>query len=386
MSARHYAIVGAGVAGIEAAAAVRAADAEGRITVLTDEDWPYYSRIRIGEVVDGRVQPDQLALRMPGWYGEQRIDLRRGARVEGVDVSARRLRLAGGEALPYDALLLATGARPFVPPFPGADLPAVRTLRRMDDAIALRDAIPGRRRAVVIGGGLLGLELAASLAGAGLAVTVVEVADRLLPRQLDPEGGALVRELLERRGIAFALSATVGQVRAAGDGAVVDLADGRALDADLVLASAGVRPVVDLARNAGAAIGKGIVVDDRLATSLPGVYAAGDCAEHRGELYGIWPASGEQGKAAGRAMAGADVAYAGTVRSTTLKVSDIGVFAMGRTGDADGAVTAERTGDDYRRLVRDGDGRLVGAALVGNLAERRAIVVAMTTGRPYPGT
>lgn len=384
MSARHYAIVGAGVAGIEAAAAIRATDADGRITVLTDEGWPYYSRIRIGEVVDGRALPQALALRLPAWYDEQRIALRTGVRVEGIDASAGCLRLAGGEVLGYDALLVATGARPFVPPFAGADLPCVRTLRRMDDAIALRDAVPALRRAVVIGGGLLGLELAVSLAGAGLGVTVVEVADRLLPRQLDPAGGALVRELLGRRDIAFVLAATVTGLRPDGAGAVVDLADGQALPADLVLVSAGVRPATDLAAGAGAQVARGIVVDDRLATSLPGVFAAGDCAEHRGELYGIWPASGEQGKAVGRAMAGAPVTYAGTVRSATLKVSDIGVFTMGRTGDDDGAVQAERTGDDYRRLVRDAEGRLVGATLVGSLAERRAILVAMMAGKPYP--
>lgn len=385
MSAKHHVIVGAGVAGIEAAAAARAEDAEGRITVLTDEDWPYYSRMRIGEVVDGRTPPEKLFLRLPEWYDEQRITLRQGVRVDGVDPAAARLHLADGDTLAYDTLLLATGARPFVPPFPGADLPVVRTLRRMDDAVALRDRIPEMRRAVVIGGGLLGLELAASLAGAGLAVTVVEVAGRLLPRQLDAAGGALVRELLERRGIAFWLSATVARVMPDSDGVQVESGADDALPADMVLVSAGVRPVVDLARDAGARVEKGIVVDDRLATSLPGVFAAGDCVEHRGELYGIWPASGEQGRAAGRAMTGAEVSYAGSVRMTTLKVAGIGVFAMGRTGDEDGEVEAGRAGDDYRRLVRDGGGRLVGATLVGDLSERRAIVAAMSAGRPYPG-
>ena len=214
---------------------------------------------------------------------------------------------------------------------------------------------------------------------------VVEVAGRLLPRQLDPAGGALVRELLERRDIAFRLSATVARVMADGDGARVESEAGDALQADLVLVSAGVRPVVDLARDAGAHVEKGIVVDDRLATSLPGVFAAGDCAQHRGELYGIWPASGEQGRAAGRAMAGGEVSYGGSVRMTTLKVAGIGVFVTGRTGDEDGEVEAGRDGDAYRRLVRDPDGRLVGATLVGDLTERRAIVAAMSTGKPYPG-
>ena len=138
MNPRTCVIVGGGVAGIEAATAFRARDADSRILVLTDEPWPFYARIRLGEVVDGRLDPQGLFLRLDAWYAEQRIQMQREARVDGIDVPGARVRLAGGESIPYDALLLAVGARPFLPPFPGAELNSVATLRSMNDAVQLR--------------------------------------------------------------------------------------------------------------------------------------------------------------------------------------------------------------------------------------------------------
>jgi len=384
MSNRTCVIVGGGVAGIEAATALRARDAEARIVVLTDEPWPYYSRIRIGEVVDGRIEPDGLFLRLDAWYDEQRILLRRQARVEGIDAAAARVNVAGGEAIPYDELLLAVGARPFVPPFPGADLPAVTTLRRMDDALDLKRRAASAGRFVVVGGGLLGLEQAASLAGGGRAVTVVEAAPWLLPRQVDATGGAVLQAILERRGVSFRLGAGVEAIEPGDGGAVrVALKGGERLPADLVVVSAGVRPDTALARETGLAIGKGITVDDAFRTSAPGIRAAGDCAEHRTGLYGFWSASGDQGKVAGAAMAGAAAAYAGSVRQTTLKVSDVAVFSIGNLAAPFAREESFREGDVYRRVHMDEAGHLVGAALIGSLEERKALVVSSMTGRPY---
>ncbi|HQC43819.1 MAG TPA: FAD-dependent oxidoreductase [Myxococcota bacterium] len=380
--AKRYIIIGSGAAGLEAATAIRTADSLGNITVVSEESWPYYSRIRIGEVVDGRSEPDKLALRLPNWYDEQKINLLLKSRVTQIVHAKKQVQLADGQLLDYDSLLIATGARPFVPNFPGSDL--AKTLRFMADAVALRQAIVGVKRAVVIGGGLLGLELAASLAKAGLAVTVVERNNRLLPRQLDLVAGELVLELLQRQGIDFVLPASTAQIRQENNGLSVDMDDGCSLPADLVLVSAGVRPAIELAQAAGIEVDQGILINDQMQTSIPGIYAAGDCAEHRGQLYGIWPASSEQGRFAGRAMAGLDVTYAGTTRMVTLKVAEIGVFSMGKTGDEDGEVQAERSGDDYKRLVRDENGVLIGATLVGDLSERRHILMALTAGKPYP--
>ncbi len=384
MNPRTCVIVGGGVAGIEAATAFRARDADSRILVLTDEPWPFYARIRLGEVVDGRLDPQGLFLRLDAWYAEQRIQMQREARVDGIDVPGARVRLAGGESIPYDALLLAVGARPFLPPFPGAELNSVATLRSMNDAVQLRRRMVPGGTCVVVGGGLLGLELAASMAGTGTAVTVVEAASWLLSRQVDPEGGAVLQGMLERKGVAFRLGAGVLGVEESGNGAArVLLKGGESLSADLVVVSAGVRPDTTLAREAGLAVAQGISVDDAMLTSAPGVWAAGDCAQHGTGLYGFWSAGAEQGKAAGASMAGAVVNYKGTVRQTTLKITDVAVFCIGDMSAPFDRQESFQDGDSYRRVLMDAAGRVAGAVLVGNLDERKALVVSSMTGRPY---
>ncbi len=349
------------------------------------EAYPFYARIRLGEVVAGRVEPERLTLKGPEWYRDRRVELELGVRAEVLDLEAARVRLSSGESAPYDALLIATGAVPFVPPIPGADLPGVMTLRDLAGALALRQRALASSQAVVLGGGLLGIEAAASLRQVGLAVVVVEAAPWLLPRQLDREGASVVQKALEARGLSFRIGAKVQAITGGDRVEGVALESGENLPADLVLVAAGVRPEVSLAREAGIHVERGIVVNDRLETSAPGVFAAGDCAEHRGRLYGFWPAAEAQGRAAGAAMAGEDPQYRGTVPSSTLKVVDIPVLSVGEV-DPEGTLESEvRIGEGrYRRLVRDREGRLVGAILVGDLTERRAIMRAVEAGTSYP--
>ncbi|MBP7126840.1 NAD(P)/FAD-dependent oxidoreductase [Myxococcota bacterium] len=384
MARRHFVIVGGGGAGIEAAAALRQADPEARIAVWTDEDVPYYARIRLGEVVDGRSRPEDLFLRLPSWWDEQRIELRLGVTAEGIDPAQGRVRDREGTWTPWDALLLATGARPFLPPIPGIDRPEVVTLRRMRDALAIRDRLAEGRRAVVLGGGLLGLELAASLARAGLGTTVVEAAPWLLPRQVDREGGEVLRAVLEQKGIGFRLGTTaLGLEGGAGTGCRVGLSSGESLEADLVPVMAGVRAETSLARSAGLEVASGIRVDDGMRTSAPGVFAAGDCAEHRSGLYGFWSAATEQGRAAGRAMATGGGPYQGSLRATTLKVTDVALFSI---GDLQGPAAREerhREGDRYRCIRLDGEGRVLGAVLIGDLGLRKSLTLAMMSGKEW---
>jgi NAD(P)H-nitrite reductase large subunit len=383
VSGRSLVIAGAGVAGIEAATAARARDPDARVVVVSGEPWPFYARIRLSEVVGARTEPGKLVLRPPAWYAEQRIEVLGSTRVEGIDPAAGRV-AAGGDAIAFDALLLATGSRPFVPPIPGAGLDGVVTLREMEDALAIRDRAGAGGPAVVIGGGLLGLEVAAALAGRGLAVTVVEVASWLLNRQLDPDAASVVQAVLERRGIAFRLGAGVERIAGGGRAEAVDLKGGESLPASLVVVSAGVRPDTALASAAGIAVDRGIRVDDAMRTSAPGVFAAGDCAEHRGRLYGIWPASEAEGRAAGTAMAGSDVAFQGIVPQTTLKIADVLVFSIGEVFRGDPSRTvAVLKGDVYKKVVKDAEGRAIGAILVGDLKERRAVAAAVTGRTPF---
>jgi len=379
-------VAGCGVAGVEAAAAARAADAAARVVVAGAEPMPFYARIRLPEVVAGKVAPERLVLRGPAWFDEQRIELRTGVALDGIDTRAAMALLSDGEAIPYDGLVLAIGARPNVPLIPGADLRGVVTLRSMADAVSIAASARGGGPVVVVGGGLLGLEAAAAIRALGPAVTVLEVASSLLSRQLDAEGGEVVRGILERRGIAFRLGVSVRAIEGGGKAEAVTLASGERLDASVVLVAAGVRPEVSVAAAAGIAVGRGITVDDRCATSAEGVFAAGDCAEHRGRAYGIWPASEAQGRVAGACAAGADARYDGTIAQNTLKVMDTAVFSIGRVAEAPSGVgTRVRDGDTYRRLVTDEEGRLIGAVLIGDLKERRSIAAAVTARTTWQG-
>jgi len=386
---RTVLVAGCGVAGAEAAGAARQASPDADVVLAGAEPWPFYARIRLPEVVAGRIAPERLVLRSPAWFEERRVRFLPGTRLEGIDTAAAVARLSGGTALPYDALVLATGARPNVLPVPGADLAGVLTLRQMADAVRLGEAARAGGPVAVLGGGLLGLEVAAAIRGLGAEVTVIEVADWLLPRQLDREGGEVLQATLERRGIRFVLGAPARAIEGGGGRVeAVLLPSGERLPASLVLVAAGVKPEVAIAREAGIAVERGVRVDDRMATSVAGVFAAGDCAEHRGRLYGIWPASEAQGRVAGAAAAGAaDARYEGSVPQNTLKVTDVAVFSMGEVAGAPAAAgTRVRNGDVYRRLVADDAGRLVGAVLIGDIKERRAIAAAVASRAAWQET
>jgi len=380
-----YLVAGAGVAGIEAAAAIRDNDNDGRILVAGAEPHPFYARLRLCELVDGRLEVDRLVLRKEDWYRDHRIELMQGVRLDNIETGTATARLSDGTIVSFDRLLLATGSTPFVPPISGAELDGVCTLRTIDDALALRElASRESGSAVVVGGGLLGLEVSVALSNLGMSVTVVDVSPWLLSRQLDPEGGEVIRGILERRGLEFRTATTVESISGHGRVEGVDLAGGEHIPASLVLVAAGVRPNVRVAREAGIEIGRGIIVDDSLETSAPGVFAAGDCAEHRGRVYGIWPASQAQGRAAGAAMAGKDVRYEGTTPSNTLKIADVAVFSIGRVDvEARPDTDTVRDKDVYRRLFRDSEGCLNGAILINDLSERKAIANAVEAGTPY---
>ena len=378
-------VVGGGIAGTSAVEAARKADAGARITLVSDEsDLPYY-RLNLTKYLAGEIGRDDLPLHPRSWYEERDIDLRLGVRVTAVAPDDGTAALEGGESLPFDRLVLATGARPSVPPIDGTDLEGVTCLRTRADAdhiLAGPDGSLRDRPCVVIGGGLLGLETAAALVRRGARVTVVEGLPHLLPLQLTPAAAEVLQEHVERMGIAVRTGTKTGAL--AGDGRVREavLDDGQRLPADLVVINTGVAANVDLARAAGLDTHRGIVVDDRLATSHPHVFAAGDAAEHAGTLYGLWLASRLQGQTAGRAAAGdADAAFTGIPPAYVLKVVDVDVFSIGTVEPDDPACRTVdgRTGDTYRRFVFR-DGRLVGAILLGDTtampAARKAIAAA----------
>jgi NADPH-dependent 2,4-dienoyl-CoA reductase/sulfur reductase-like enzyme/nitrite reductase/ring-hydroxylating ferredoxin subunit len=300
-------IVGAGAAGSAAAVALRDAGYDGPVTLLTGERELPYDRPNLSkDYLAGNAPEEWIPLKDEAYWRGRGIDLRMGVRVSAIDPDRRSLRLEDGSLIAYGALLLATGAEPVKLPVPGADLPHVHTLRTLADSRAIAAACGKARRAVVLGASFVGLEVAASLRARGLSVDVAAPEEHPLARILGPEVGSFVRSLHEEHGVRFHLGRTAGSI----DAERVVLSDGASLPADLVVIGAGVRPAVELARQAGLAAEEGVLVDERFRATAPGIYAAGDVARYpdarSGELVRIehWVAAQRQGRAAARSMLG----------------------------------------------------------------------------------
>jgi nitrite reductase (NADH) large subunit len=331
------------------------------------------------EYLAGEKQADQIFIYPWKWYEQHRINLHLDTQVTRIDAARKIVKTAQRESFSFDKLLLATGGISFIPPMQGADSPGVFTLKTLADADRLKQAAAAARTAVLIGGGLLGLEAGNGLRKSGLKITVVEFFPRLLPRQMDVAGAAILQSQMEDMGFTFYLGAKTREIAPVPGGLEVRLESGEKLTGDLVLISAGVRPDLTLAQALGLDLDKGVKVDDTMKTSRDDIYAAGDLIEHRGRLYGIWPAAMEQGKVAGAAMAGQAGRYEGTLPSNVLKVVGIDLVAAGEI-DADGKLEAIVRKDEaqktYRKLVIQ-DNLLVGAILLGDIRGSAEIQMAI---------
>lgn len=371
----NFTIIGNGVAGNTAALALSRLVPGARIDLYAAEAHPYYPRPLLPEFLAGELDLEHLYFKPLSWYAGRNIALHLGVPVAAIIPQEHRITLADGTKAGYDRLLLAAGAQAWVPPIRGADKPGVFTLRTVDDALAIRSYARQARRAIVIGGGLLGLEAARALRVLGLQVRVVEFLPRLLPRQLDAEGAAVLQGLIEGRGIEIMLDVAAEEVLEADGVRGLRLKDGREMEGELVLVSTGIRSNVALARQADLEVSHGVVVDEHLRTSAADVYAAGDVAEFDGRVYGIVPAAIEQARVAAAHMAGDESAtYQGTVPFTTLKVTGIDLTSVGVIMPEEGreAEYQELRRTDgaqglYRKLVLK-DGRIVGAILLGDKA------------------
>jgi nitrite reductase (NADH) large subunit len=361
-------IIGGGLAGTLAAKTLRELDPAAGIEIVGEERYPYYPRPNLIEFLADRMPRDKIFAFPEGWAEKQRIGVRLGLGAVRLDTAGKTVGLSTGETVPYDALLLATGARPARPPVAGADRKGVFVLRTLDDAETLLDHLRDHRRTAVLGGGLLGLEIARALRGRGAEVLVVEFFDRLLPRQLDPGAAAILKAQIEATGVAVRLGAAAKEVLGDDGARGLRFGPGDEVAADTIVIAAGIAPEIGLARDAGLRVGRGIVVDDRLATSAPGVFAAGDAAEHAGRIYGIIPAAFEQARAAAHAMLGLDRPYGGTVPSNTLKVHGLTVTSAGDFAaegpGLESLVRSDPAAGIYKKLVLR-EGRLIGAIWMG---------------------
>ena len=361
-------IVGNGLAGTLAAKTARELDPEAGIEIFAEEKYAYYPRPNLIEFLAGRLPYEKLFAFPENWNVRQRIDVHLGAKVAKIRPAERTVETGSGGVFPYDALLLASGARAAVPPLTGSGLKGVFVLRTLDDALAILDHLRTHAHVAVLGGGLLGLEIARAIRGRGASVCVIEFFDRLLPRQLDPAAAGILKHQIEKTGISVRLGAVSREILGAEEVRGIRFESGDEVEADLVVIAAGVKPELALAKDAGLTAERGIVVDDRLRTSRPEIFAAGDVAEHRGRVYGIIPASFEQARAAAYNMLGMDMPYAGTVPSNTLKVAGLYVTSAGEVNpEARGHEVLVRSVPEdglYKKIVLK-EGRLVGAIWMG---------------------
>ncbi len=371
MQAAPLLVVGNGMAGQRLLAELAArGGARGAIAVGA-EPHPAYNRILLSKVVAGETSSDAICLAPRDWYAQHGIALVTGDPVTDIDRVAKIATTQSGRKIAYENLVLATGSRPIRLPLPGADLAGIVTFRDRSDADLL-GAAPSGANAVVIGGGLLGLEAAAGLAARGLNVAVVHLMPELMERQLDAAAASLLADAVAARGIALHLAARTQAILGAGGKVrAVRLADGSELPADLVVLAVGVAPETVLARKAGLSCARGILVDDGLATSDPAISALGECIEHRGQTFGLVGPIWDQARVLASRLCGGTALYAGSSVATSLKVSGVDLYSAGTVrdvADAETLVFADPAARIYRKLALR-DGRLVGAVLYGDAAD-----------------
>lgn len=341
------------------------------VAVIGEEPRLAYNRVLLSSVLAGETGSHEIELRPADWWRHRGVTVRYGYRVTEIDTGRRELKIAGEESMEYSKLVLATGSTPLRLNVPGADLAGVHTFRDTRDVDLLLSLAAAKKRVAVVGGGLLGLEAAYGLAKAGAPVTLLHLMDRLMERQLDGPAADLLKTLVERKGIRILLNASTARIHGDGHVEAVELADGSRIEADAVILAAGIRPNIALAREAGIATNRGIVVNDEMQTASPDIYALGECAEHRGTCYGLVEPAYEQARVLARHLAGRPAAYQGSVVSTNLKVSGVSVFSAGDFIGADGSeslVLTDRRRGTYKKLVIT-EGRLTGAVLIGDTVD-----------------
>jgi len=377
---KKYLIIGNGVAGTTAADTVRQIDPTGEITIVTDEDLPFYYRVRLPDYLGGEVTESELIAKKKEWYDEKEISLKLNTNITEADPGVKHVLTADGISIAYDRLLLASGSHPFIPPIKGSDMDGVFAIHTINDVRQILQAAEKISDVVLIGGGLLGLEAANALHKLGKNITVVEFFPRLLPRQLDNEGAARLQHFFEKMIFTFRLGAITKKITGADRVEQVILENGDVLSTEMVIISAGVRPNLKLAKMFGLKTDKGVIVDKYLQTSQPDIYAAGDVIEFEGRTYGIWPAAMEQGEIAGINISGGEATYRGTILSNILKVAGVDLASAGEIDEENRHESKIVISEDkYKKVVID-NGKVIGCIMLGDRKNFNRINKAISTG------
>ncbi len=375
-------IIGNGAAGNAALEEILSKDQSYDITVITTESTPIYYRPMLSEYLSEPEVPKRFYLHDQNWYDEHGVKVHYQMEVQKIDPSSQTIMLPNDVELKYDKLILCTGSRNFIPPLPGVKLAGVMDLRTLSDADLIKYKAGNARKAVIIGGGLLGLEIGWQLRKLNIGVTVVEMMDRLLPRQLDTEASVIFEEKVAATGIevikGVQTQELVGQEWVEG----VKLSNGETIEADFVIVSIGIRADVTLAKELGLNINRGIVVDDFMQTSVKNIYAAGDCAEHNNINYAIWPEAIEQGKIAGLNALGIRSVYEPVIPFNIYHGMNMRLFSIGDVGgDPAKSYTIEHfKAEDHFEKFFYVDDIIVGGILIGNIAKSSKLKKAVASG------
>jgi nitrite reductase (NADH) large subunit len=342
------------------------------ITIFNAEPRVNYDRIMLSPVLSGEKTFEDIVIHDDAWYARNGVALHKGCRVTAIDRAARTVTGSNGVVAQYDRLIIATGSVPVIIPVPGHKLPGVVTFRDLDDVNAMRHAAQAGGRAIVIGGGLLGLEAAAGLKLQGMEVTVVHLMPTLMERQLDPAAAELLAQTLRSRGIDVLTSANTKQILGEDGVTGVELADGTVLPADLVVMAVGIRPNMALAKEAGLAVNRGVVTDTRMQTSDPAIFALGECAEVDGQCFGLVAPLYDMANVVAAQLSGiGDASFTSAATATRLKVTGINLYSAGDFAGGEGCediVLRDDAAGLYKRLVLRG-GKVIGAVLYGDTGD-----------------
>lgn len=367
-----YAIIGGGAAGLNAAKAIRERDKTGSIYMLSNEAYPAYNRPMLTKSLVAGLDAEQIAVQEASWYEENNICLLLGKNVVSIDTEKKEIHTDDGAKFKYTKLIYALGSECFIPPIQGADQPEVIAIRRLSDTQKVTELLPQTKEAVVIGGGVLGLEAAWELKKARCKVTVLELAPRLMGRQLDEGAGEMIKAVSEAQGITIHTGVQIEAIEGDGHVTGVRLGDGRVFPAQLVIVSCGVRANVAVAKAAGIETDRAVVVNSRMETSAADVYACGDCAQYQGINYAIWPQAVEEGKTAGANAAGETLEYTGVPAALTFHGMNTALFAIGDNGSNPDLVYRTVEFKDMARKQYEKyyfrNNRLCGAILIGDVS------------------
>ena len=361
-------IVGNGLGGTIAAKTLREIDPEVEIDIFAEEKYHYYPRPNLIEFVAGNLPMEKIFAYSEEWYAQQKIEVHLQKPVKKIFPASQEIEVEGGNRERYDALLLAAGSFPFVPPFKGAEKRGVFTLRTLDDVLEILEYRKNHRRVAVIGGGLLGLEIARALSSGGASVEVVEFFEHLLPRQLDIQGSSLLKTEIEKMGIKVHLGLATEEILGQDEMKGLKFKGGQELEADMAVVAAGIRPEIELGKESGLETDRGLVVNDFLQSSDPKIFAAGDILQHRGKIYGIIPATFAQARLAASNILGDKKKYEGTIPWNTLKVVGLYLTSMGLINPEDETqeeIREERREESiYKKIILQ-DGIIIGALWFG---------------------